>query len=99
MHNNLKTALTSLVVWLIFPFFQQAGVATMFIEVLKKRQGAKTYKSVLIRESYREDGKVKHRTIANITKLPAEHIRMLKKQHKGRKRRFQNHRPEKRIRL
>jgi transposase len=57
----------------------------MFIEELKKSQGAKTYKSVLIRESYRENGKVKHRTISNITKLPPEHIKALKKSLKGEK--------------
>ncbi len=57
----------------------------MFIEELRKRQGAKTYKSILIRESYREHGKVKHRTIANITKLPAEHIRTLRNSIKGEK--------------
>ena len=55
----------------------------MFIEELKKTQGAKTYKSILIRESYREDGKVKHRTISNITKLPVEHINSLRKSLKG----------------
>lgn len=55
----------------------------MYIEVLKKKQGTKTYKSVLIRESYRENGKVKHRTVANITKLPPEHIRILRNSLKG----------------
>ena len=56
----------------------------MYIEELKKRQGKKIYKSVLIRESYRDkSGKVKHRTIANISKLPPEHIYELKKILKG----------------
>jgi hypothetical protein len=31
-------------------------------------QGGKTYARYLLRESYREDGKVKHRTIANLRK-------------------------------
>ena len=61
----------------------------MFVEEIKKRQGAKTYRSVLIRESYRENGKVKHRTVANITKLPPEQIMLLKKNIKGEKGDFQ----------
>jgi transposase len=62
------------------PLFKpQKGVATMFIEVVKKVQGVKTYKTILIRESYRDKGKVKHRTICNISKLPAKHIQQIKK--------------------
>lgn len=60
----------------------------MYIEELKKRQGNKNYSSILIRESYRDNGKVKHRTIANITKLPAEHIRQLKASLRGEKGEF-----------
>lgn len=55
----------------------------MYIAELKKRQNGKLYKTVLIRESYRADGKVRHRTIANISKLPPECIRHLKKYLKG----------------
>ncbi len=55
----------------------------MFVEEIKKIQGGKKYKSVLVRESFREDGKVKHRTIANISKLPQEYIRQLKMQMKN----------------
>lgn len=50
----------------------------MYIEVIKKRQGSKTYRTVLIRESYREAGKVKHRTVCNISKLPDEYVRRLR---------------------
>jgi len=57
----------------------------MYIEELKKKQGSKIYKTILIRESYRDNGKVKHRTIANISKLPVEHIRQLKASFKGEK--------------
>ena len=55
----------------------------MYIEEIKKRQGDKIYKTILIRESYRDAGKVKHRTIANISKLPQEYIRQLKMSIKG----------------
>jgi len=57
----------------------------MYIAELKKKQGDKTYKSILVRESYRDNGKVKHRTIANISKLPVEHVRQLKASLKGEK--------------
>jgi len=57
----------------------------MYIEELKKKQGNKIYRSILIRESYRDNGKVKHRTIANISKLPVEHVRQLKASLRGEK--------------
>ena len=51
----------------------------MYIEEIKKKQGSKIYKTVLIRESYRDkNGKVKHNTVANISKLSPEHILQLK---------------------
>jgi transposase len=57
----------------------------MFVEVVKSKQGKRTYKSVLVRESYREDGKVKHRTISNITKFSDEHIRQIRRMLRGEK--------------
>ncbi len=55
----------------------------MFVEAVKSRQKGRTYRSVLVRESYREDGKVKHRTIANITKFSDEHILQIKNMLRG----------------
>ena len=55
----------------------------MYIEEIKKVQKGKIYKTVLVRESYREAGKVKHRTVANLTNLPEEYILQLKQQMKG----------------
>lgn len=43
------------------------SVATMFIDTASSVQRGKTYTRHLLRESYREDGKVKHRTIANLS--------------------------------
>jgi hypothetical protein len=40
----------------------------MYLDTCKVRSGNKVYTRVLLRESYREDGKVKHRTIANLSK-------------------------------
>ena len=39
--------------------------------------------AVLLRESYREDGKVKSRTLANLSKLPAESIEVLRRSLQG----------------
>jgi len=49
----------------------------MYVSKVKKEQGSKTYYTYLIRESYREDGKVKHKLIANISKLPMEYIKRI----------------------
>jgi len=51
----------------------------MYIAKTKKVQGSKTYHSTLIRESYREDGKVKTRTLCNLTKLPGKYIEQIKR--------------------
>jgi hypothetical protein len=44
----------------------------MHVAVVPSRQRAGTYSSVLVRQSYREGGKVKHRTLANLSKLPPQ---------------------------
>ena len=42
----------------------------MHVAAVPSRQGGREYSSVLVRQSYREGGKVKHRTLANLSKLP-----------------------------
>ena len=42
----------------------------MHVAIVPSRQRSGEYSSVLVRQSYREDGKVKHRTLANLSKLP-----------------------------
>lgn len=42
----------------------------MHVAVVPSRQKSGEYSSVLVRQSYREGGKVKHRTLANLSKLP-----------------------------
>ena len=39
--------------------------------------------AILLRESYRDNGKVKTRTLANLSKLPAETIEVLRRSLKG----------------
>ena len=43
----------------------------MHVAIVPSRQRSAEYSSVLVRQSYREGGKVKHRTLANLSKLPA----------------------------
>lgn len=52
----------------------------MFIEVVPNRTSPP---AVLLRESYREDGKVKKRTLANLSKLPMEVVQGLRTLLKG----------------
>ncbi len=44
----------------------------MYIQKYKREKKSGTYTSLFIAESYREDGKVKRRHLANISKLPPE---------------------------
>ena len=46
----------------------------MYVDSSTSRQGDKSYTRHLLRESYREGKKVKHRTIANLSKCSAEEI-------------------------
>lgn len=57
----------------------------MYIETVSAKRGKKTYKCILLRESFREGGKVKHRTIANLTNRPNDEIAAIRfaLQHKG----------------
>lgn len=52
----------------------------MYIETVPNRNSNPT---ILLRESFRDEGKVKKRTLANLTKLPSEIIENMKKLLKG----------------
>lgn len=43
----------------------------MHVAKIERRHGGRTYVSYLLRQSYREGGQVKHRTLANLSHLPA----------------------------
>jgi hypothetical protein len=47
----------------------------MYIDVVPNR---KSPPAILLRESYREDGKVKKRTLANLSKLPQAIVELLR---------------------
>ena len=55
----------------------------MYFEQIKSVIKGKTYTSKLVRESYRENGKVKHRTICNLSKMPDHLVRLVKDGLKG----------------
>ena len=46
----------------------------MYLDTVKNKQGDKTYTRYLLRESYREGKKVKHRTIANLSHCSPDEI-------------------------
>ncbi len=50
----------------------------MYVDTSYSTQGGKTYARYLLRDSYREDGKVKHRTIANLSSCSEEEIAAIK---------------------
>lgn len=56
------------------------NLAAMYVEAIPNRNSPP---AALLRESYREDGKVKKRTLANLSCLPAEVIEGLKVLLKG----------------
>lgn len=57
----------------------------MYVDTTTSRRGSKVYVRHLLRSSYREDGKVKHRTIANLSHCSNDEIAALKLalKHKG----------------
>ena len=57
-------------------------VVGMYVQVIPNR---KSPPAILLREGYREGGKVKNRTLANLSKLPAEAIEAIKRVLKGEK--------------
>lgn len=50
---------------------------------IERKHNGKTYTSYLLRRSYREDGKVKHETLGNVSHLPPMAIEALRRALKG----------------
>ena len=53
------------------------------VETVTKTYKGKTYKSVLLRRTYREDGKVQHETVGNLSDLPDDAIEYIKRRLAG----------------
>ena len=51
-------------------------------KIVRKHQG-KTYVSHLLRQSYRQDGQVKHRTLGNLSPLPPRLIDLVRRSLRG----------------
>jgi hypothetical protein len=50
----------------------------MYVDISSLRRNGKTYTRYLLRECYREEGKVKHRTIANLSRGSPEEIQAIR---------------------
>ena len=61
-----------------------AAAKSMHIAIIPSRQGAKVYTSKLLRQSYRKDGKVQKRTLANLSDLDDGAIALLRGHFRGR---------------
>jgi transposase len=57
--------------------------AAMHVAKIERKQGGRTYVSYLLRQSYRQDGKVKHRTLANLSHLPQRLIDLVRRSLQG----------------
>ena len=55
----------------------------MHVAKIERKHGGRTYISYLLRQSYREGGKVKHRTLANLSHLPQQQIDLLRRSLQG----------------
>ncbi|MFI5268853.1 MAG: IS1634 family transposase, partial [Chloroflexota bacterium] len=51
----------------------------MHVVTVVKRQGEREYRSILVRSSYREGGKVKKRTLANLSHLPPATVEVIRR--------------------
>ena len=55
----------------------------MHVVTNKRRKGERVYTSQLLRRSYREDGKVKKKTLANLSHLPEPLIELIRASLRG----------------
>lgn len=55
-------------------FFIRYIVATMYVDISTIQRNGKSYTRYLLRQSYREAGKVKHRTLANLSTCSREEL-------------------------
>ena len=55
----------------------------MHVVINERRSGDRTYRSTLLRRSYRQDGKVKKETLANLSHLPEEAIDAIRRVLRG----------------
>jgi hypothetical protein len=56
---------------------------SMHVAKIERKHGGRTYVSHLLRQSYRADGKVKHRTLANLSHVPEPLIDLIRRSLQG----------------
>jgi hypothetical protein len=61
---------------------KQASTAKHVARIVRTH-GGRTYVSYILRQSYREDGKVKHRNLGNLSHLPEELIDLIRRSLQG----------------
>jgi hypothetical protein len=61
----------------------KARTGAMHVVKVVSRQGGREYVSTLLRNSYREDGKVKKQTLANLSHLPAPLVELIRQWLRG----------------
>src|SRR6266508_3194061 len=57
--------------------------AAKHVAKIVRKHGGRTYTSYLLRQSYREGGKVKHRTLGNLSHLPEREIDLVRRSLRG----------------
>src|SRR6266567_2939234 len=57
--------------------------AAMHVAKIERKHDGRTYVSYLLRQSYRQNGKVKHRTLANLSHLPERLIDLVRRSLQG----------------
>jgi transposase len=57
--------------------------AAMHVAKIERKHGERTYVSYLLRQSYRQDGQVKHRTLGNLSHLPERLIDIIRRSLQG----------------
>ncbi|MDP2872459.1 MAG: IS1634 family transposase [Bacillota bacterium] len=55
----------------------------MHVDIITSRYKDQVYSGALLRETYRDNGKVRHRTLANLSALPMHIVQMIKRSLKG----------------
>src|SRR6266851_3242243 len=60
-----------------------AGSSAMHVVTTRQRRGEKEYTATLLRRSYREDGKVKKQTLANLSHLPVGLVELIRRYLQG----------------
>jgi len=73
-----------LIIWFkVLSLWLSCKLLVMFIQRTQRKTKDKVYHSVVLMENYREGKKVKHRTIASLTKCPKQIVNDLEKLLKG----------------